>query len=66
MVLDGALVQSDKAKMKDLVKILKKNDKRADKDAEKIVAILKNMPFFYKIRPMDHDELMEFAQNMRY
>ena len=66
MVLDGALVQSDKAKMKDLVKILKKNDKRADKDAEKIVAILKYMPFFYKIRPMDHDELMEFAQNMRY
>lgn len=61
MVMDGVLVQSDKAKLKDLVKILKKNDKRADKDAEKIVAILKHMPFFNKIRPMDHDELMEFA-----
>jgi len=52
--------------MKELVKILKKLDKRPEKDAEKIVPILKNSPFFYKIRPMDQDELMEFAQNMRY
>lgn len=59
--MEGSLVQSDKNKMKDLVKILKKNDKKADKDAEKIVAILKRMPFFYKVKPMDHDELLEFS-----
>jgi hypothetical protein len=61
LVNEGALVQSDKARMKELIKILKKSDKRAEKDAEKIVPILKNAPFFYKIRPMDNDELMEFA-----
>ena len=54
-------MSNDKARVKEILKILSKSEKRSEKDVDKLLPILRHMPFFKEIKPMNEEELSEIC-----
>ena len=66
MVSKGVILENNKPRLKEVIKILEKTDKRTESEIDKIVSMLEWMPFFKTVRPMTREGLLEIAQSVSY
>ena len=61
LIRDGALLQNNPKRLKEVIKVLRKTEKRSEKDVMTIMPILKVMKFFKEVVHMNDEELFEIA-----
>ena len=62
----GCVVENNIPKLREILKVLSKSEKRNEKETALIVPLMEEIKFFKERKPMNYEELSEVAQNLQY
>jgi hypothetical protein len=66
LIQRGCVVKNNIPKLREVIKILKKTEKRNEKDVVHLVPLLQELKFFKERKPMNTEELQEVCQNIQH